>query len=198
MAVVVEAEVEAGVLVVAAVAVAAAVVAAAAAVAVVGVAIFDPAQMRQNYLDNAKTALEVTDDSEWNVLSAAVGKVFDAQQELNTATPRGGGFGRRNRNGGGGNGGGGGGGGGGAQAGGGGGGQQGGGRGGFGQLSPEVQALRDAIDNNAPADEIKQKLAKVRNVQKADQDKLDAARADLLKLLTPRQEASAVLMGLLK
>ena len=51
---------------------------------------------------------------------------------------------------------------------------------------------------NAPADEIKSKLAKVREVQKANEAKLEAAQADLLKLLTPRQEASAVLLGILK
>lgn len=161
---------------------------------------FDPAQFRQMQLDNDKTALEVTDDSEWNVLSAAIGKVMDAQQTVASSTIRGGRGGRnRNQNGGGGAGGAGGGQAGGGANGGGGGGNQGGGRGGFGgNQAPEIQALQDAVDNKAPADEIKQKLAKVRDVQKANEAKLEAAQADLLKLLTPRQEATAVLLGLLK
>ena len=162
---------------------------------------FDPAQFRQMQLDNAKEALEVTDDAEWNVLSAAIGKVYDAQQDVRSSTITG--FrGMRNRGQGGGGGGFGGGGNGGATNGGGG---QGGGqaaagrRGGFGGTSaPEIEALQNAIDNKASADEIKSKLAAVRTVQKANDAKLAAAQADLLKLLTPRQEASAVLLGILK
>jgi hypothetical protein len=153
---------------------------------------FDPAQFRQMILDNAKTSLEVTNDDEWTVISGAIGKVLDAQQDVRSSAING--FrGMRNR---GGQNGGGGGGGGGANA---GGGQNGGRRGGFGGTpAPEIEALQDAIDADAPADEIKSKLAKVREVQKANEAKLDAAQADLLKLLTPRQEASAVLLGILK
>ena len=165
---------------------------------------FDPAQFRQMQLDNAKEALEVTDDAEWNVLSAAIGKVYDAQQDVRSSAINGfRGMRNRGQNGGGGGGGfgGGGGNGGATNAGGGGqgGGQGGGRRGGFGGTpAPEIQALQDAIDNKASADEIKSKLAKVREVQKANEAKLEAAQADLLKLLTPRQEASAVLLGILK
>ncbi len=168
---------------------------------------FDPAQFRQMQLDNAKEQLEVTDDSEWNVLSAAIGKVLDAQQEVRLSAINGFRGGRNRQNGGGG--GAGGGGNGGATNGGGGaagGGQAGGGRqrggggfgGAFGTPAPEVEALQNAVDNKASADEIKSKLAKLREVQKANQAKLEAAQADLLKLLTPRQEASAVLLGFLK
>jgi hypothetical protein len=163
---------------------------------------FDPAQFRQMQLDNAKEALEVTDDAEWNVLSAAIGKVYDAQQDVRSSNINGfRGMRNRGQNGGGAGGGFGGGGNGGATnaGGGGGGGQAGGRRGGFGGTpAPEIQALQDAIDNKASADEIKSKLAKVREVQKANEAKLEAAQADLLKLLTPRQEASAVLLGILK
>ena len=156
---------------------------------------FDPAQMRQRMMDRYKEALDVTDDSEWKVLEAAIGKVMDAQQELRSAG--GGMFGRggnrRNNNN--------------ADAGANGngdqanqGGQNGGRRrGGFGgPPSPEVEALQKAIDEKASPDDIKAKLAKVREAAKAKEAKLDAARADLQKLLSARQEASAVLMGLLK
>jgi hypothetical protein len=151
---------------------------------------FDPAQFRQMELDNAKEALSVTNDDEWNVISAAIGKVLDAQQEVRTTTVSGfRGFRNRNQNGGGG-------GNGGAN----GGGQGGGRRGGFGGFTPapEVQALQDAVDSNASADEIKAKLTALRQVQKANETKLEGAQADLLKLLTPKQEASAVMLGFLK
>src|ERR1700722_4051930 len=46
---------------------------------------FDPAQFRQMQLDNAKEALEVTDDAEWNVLSAAITKVYDAQTDVRSS-----------------------------------------------------------------------------------------------------------------
>lgn len=153
---------------------------------------FDPAQMRQRMMDRYKEALEVTDDSEWKVLEAAIGKVMDVQQELRSAGGgmfgRGGRGGRNNnanadqanqgdQNG-----------------------QNGGRRrGGFGgPPSAEVEALQKAIDEKASPDDIKAKLAKVREAAKAKETKLEAARADLQKLLSARQEASAVLLGLLK
>jgi hypothetical protein len=157
---------------------------------------FDPAQMRQRMMDRAKEALEVTDDAEWKVLEAAIGKVMDAQQDLRSAG--GGMFGRggprrnnnnnadatANANGAGDQA---------AQ-----GGQNGGRRRGGGPPSPEVEALQKAIDDKASPDDIKSKLAKVRETAKAKEAKLAAAQADLQKLLSARQEASAVLMGLLK
>jgi hypothetical protein len=154
---------------------------------------FDPAQMRQRMMDRYKEAFEVTDDSEWKVLEAAIGKVMDAQQELRSAGGgmfgRGGRGGRNNNN---------------ANAdqasqsdqn-----GQNGGRRrGGFGgPPSAEVEALQKAIDDKASPDDIKAKLAKVREAAKTKEAKLVAAQADLQKLLSARQEASAVLLGLLK
>jgi len=152
----------------------------------------DPAAQRQNYLDTMKDSLEVTDDAEWNVLSVAVGKVYDAQQAYNQVAPRGGGFGRRGgRNGGGG----------GAGGGGFGGGGAGGGGGNFPGAPapvPEREALQAAIDAKAPADELKTKLSSFRKVVSDKQDALTSAQAALQKLLTARQESIAVLNGLLK
>ena len=75
---------------------------------------------------------------------------------------------------------------------------QGGGRGGFfGQPSPEADALQKAIDDDAPAGQIKDLLAKYKVSQKAKQAKLVAAQSDLRAVLTVKQEASATLMGLL-
>jgi hypothetical protein len=60
-----------------------------------------------------------------------------------------------------------------------------------------VAALRSAIEANAPADEIKAKLAKVREARKSKEAALESAQAELKKVLSVRQEATAVLMGLL-
>jgi len=151
---------------------------------------FDPAQMQQRRLDRLKESLEVTDDAEWTVLSAAITKVTDAQRAVMSGAMRG--FGGRNR--GGGNGGGNGG-----DNNGGNGGGNGGGRGGmFGTPLPELEALQQAIENKAPADEIKDKLSKLRAANSANEAKLTAAQDDLKKLLTSRQEAIAVVNGLLK
>jgi len=67
----------------------------------------------------------------------------------------------------------------------------------FRQPAPEPEALQKAIDDNAPASQIKDLLAKYKAVQKAKQSKLEAAQADLKKVLQPgKQEAEAVLLGL--
>jgi hypothetical protein len=152
---------------------------------------FDPAQMRQRRLDRYKELFEVTDDAEWNVLSAAIGKVMDAEQAVQSGAIRGGGGGGRQRRGGGADGAG-------ADANGGGGGRQRGGGGFGGTPLQEVTDLQAAIDAKAPADEIKAKLGKLRDANAANQTKLVAAQDDLKKLLTSRQEAIAVINGLLK
>ena len=65
-----------------------------------------------------------------------------------------------------------------------------------GQASPEQEALQKAIDDNAPAAQIKDLLAKYKESQKAKQAKLEAAQADLKAVLTTKQEAQAYLLGL--
>jgi hypothetical protein len=70
-------------------------------------------------------------------------------------------------------------------------------RGGFGGSSPEAEALQKTIDDNAPAAQIKDALAKYKASQKAKQEKLEAAQNDLRKVLTVKQEAAATLLGLL-
>ena len=139
----------------------------------------------------------VADDAEWKVIEPKIQKVNEARRAVGGGFGGGMAFGRRGGPGG---------------PGGGDGdraeradrGERGdrGGRGGrFGggfEASPEVAELRKAIEAKAPADEIKAKLAKVREVRKANEAKLEAAQEDLRKVLTVRQEAVAVTMGLLK
>jgi hypothetical protein len=70
----------------------------------------------------------------------------------------------------------------------------GGGRGGAG--NPELDALRSAVTDNMPDAEIKARLERLREVRKEDQEKLEKAQADLVSVLTVKQEAVAVMMGL--
>ncbi len=146
---------------------------------------FDPEQMRQRMMDRYREVLEVKGDNEWKLISERVKKVMDARTEIGFAGMGfGGGFGGR----------------------------PGGDRGGsdtnnaggqprrrFGpEPSAQEQALQAAIEAKAPADEIKTKLAKVREVRKAKEVKLEQAQEELKKVLSVKQEAAAVMNGLLK
>jgi hypothetical protein len=142
---------------------------------------WDPAQMRQRMMERMREQFAVTDDAEWKLISERIEKVNTARMSL--ASRGGFGFGGGGRGPGG--------------QGGGGGGQ--GGRGGmFGEVSPEQEALQKAVESNAPADEIKTKLAKFRASQKDKEAKLEKAQDDLRQVLSAKQEATAVLLGLLK
>ncbi len=146
---------------------------------------FDPAQRQQEMMNRYKEMLGVTDESEWKVISTQIEKVMTARRELGGM----GGFGMMGR----------------------------GGRGGRGgnagdqnanadnprtnrtrmEVMPEVEALRQALQNNASTDEIKAKLAALHQARKARQAALQQAQADLRKLLSVKQEATAYLAGLL-
>jgi Spy/CpxP family protein refolding chaperone len=145
----------------------------------------DPAQMKQRAVDSWRDRLDVKDDAEWKVLSDAIGKVVDARMEIGFGGF--GGFGRGQRRGGDTNN---------AAS------DQGGQnrrQRGFGPPpSAEAESLQKSIDAKAPADEIKAKLAKLREANKAKEAKLESVQDELRKLLTSRQEAAAVVGGLLK
>jgi|SRR5665213_102309 len=141
---------------------------------------FDPAQFQQRMMDNIRDQLNFTNDTDWSAVQPLVQKVMDARRDVGGAGMRG--LFGRNRGG---------------QNGGQGG--QGGGRGGmFGQPSPEQEALQKALDDDAPAAQIKDLLAKYKAVQKTKQAKLEAAQDALKAVLTPKQEAQAYLLGLVK
>jgi hypothetical protein len=136
---------------------------------------FDPAQMQQRMMDNLKEQMAVTDEAEWKVIQERAQKVMDARRDVGFGGPR---MGRRNNNN-----------------------NEGGGqrRGGmFGAPSPELESLQTAIDNNAPAEQVKSALEKYRASQKNKEAALEKAQAELKKVLTSKQEAVAVVNGLLK
>jgi hypothetical protein len=148
---------------------------------------FDPAQMQERMMEMYRERLEITDDTEWQAIQPMVAKVTEARREVGTGfnrnmfRPPGGGRG-------------------GDQAAGGGGGGGNGGRrgpGGFGEPSAEEEALQKAIESKASAADVKAALGKLRDAKKAKEAKLAAAQDNLRKVLTVRQEAQAVLLGLL-
>ncbi|HXI85569.1 MAG TPA: hypothetical protein VNL17_15920 [Verrucomicrobiae bacterium] len=140
---------------------------------------FDPAQFQQQMMDRFKERFEMTNDDEWVAVKGLIQKVMDTRR----AAMSGMGFGGR-RN-----------------AGGGGGGDNAartGGRGGFNAPpSPEAEDLQKALDVKASPEELKAKMAKLRDSRKAKEAALTKAQEDLRKVLTVRQEATAVSMGLL-
>ncbi len=66
------------------------------------------------------------------------------------------------------------------------------------ETNPEVEALRKAIENKASTAELKAKLANLRAARKKKEAELEKAQQDLLEILSTRQEAVAVTLGLLK
>jgi len=141
---------------------------------------FDPAQMQQRMLERYQEQLEIKDDAEWKAIQPLVQKVMDARMQAFSGMGRGG-FGRGGRGGG-------------DNPPGDQGGQR---RSGFGQPSPEAEALQKAIDSKASSAEMKAALAKYVASRKAKQAELEKSQAELRKVLTPRQEAIASLNGLL-
>jgi hypothetical protein len=140
---------------------------------------FDPAQFQQRMMDHIRDQLEFTNDTDWNAVQPLVQKVSDAQRELRAGQMAGMRMmfrrpgqnddnQRRQR------------------------------FGGFmGQPSAEYTALQDAVNNNAPAAQIKDLLNRYNASQKAKEDKLKAAQDNLRAVLSVRQEAEATLIGLL-
>lgn len=67
-----------------------------------------------------------------------------------------------------------------------------------GTPNPDAEAFSKAVQNKAPTDELKQRMARVREARKAAEAKYDKAADDLRQVLTVRQEATLVAIGLLK
>lgn len=131
---------------------------------------FNPADMQARMLTALREQFAVTDDAEWNLISERVTAVFDLRRSMNA-----GGFG---------------------------------GRGGFAgggnrpnrpgaTVNPEQDALRAALTDNLPDAEIKARLEHLREVRKQNEAKLGKAQEELRAVLTLRQEAVAVMAGLL-
>jgi hypothetical protein len=147
---------------------------------------FDPAQMRERIMTHLREQMDVKDDAEWKAIEGQIGKVMDAARDVranemsgfrsfrgsrsssDSSSSSSDSSSSRRRS------------------------------SFFGEPSPEVEALQKAVDDKASSDEIQAKLSALRKANKNKQAKLDKAQADLKAILTPRQEAVAVLDGLLK
>jgi hypothetical protein len=146
---------------------------------------FDPEQMRQRMMERYREGLEIKGDDEWKIVQARIEKVNEARRDVGFGGMGRMGFGRPPGGGGGAPG---------DQA----QGDRRAARGGFGaQANPEAEALQKAIDSQASKDELKAALGKYREARKAKEAALEKAQDELRQVLTVRQEALAVLMGLL-
>jgi hypothetical protein len=137
---------------------------------------FDPAQARERYLTSIKERLGASDD-EWKVLQPKLEKVMTAQREGRAGFGFGGGGGRRG----------------------------GGGNGGGDQpqqpttaVGTASQDLNKALESkDTPAEEIAKKLTALREAREKAKADTAAAQKELKEILTPRQEAVLVTMGML-
>ncbi len=127
-------------------------------------------------MERYRESLELQNDDEWKAIEPLITKVNEARRDASAGRGM---FGR------------------GPGGPGGPGGQGGNRRGPGGDASAESEALTKALETKAPAAEIKSALAKVREARKAKEAKLTAAQDELRKVLSVRQEAQAVLLGLL-
>jgi hypothetical protein len=66
------------------------------------------------------------------------------------------------------------------------------------QPDTDVVLLRRLVEGNAPAKEIKERLTRVRQMIQQKRDALENAQEELRSVLSVRQEAIAVLQGLLR
>lgn len=139
---------------------------------------FDPAQMQERLREQ----FGVTDDAEWTLISERLTKLNEIRRSA------GGGMGRGGPGGPGGGPGGPGGGSGGPSS-----------RGGRGGPSgnPEQDSLRAAITEKLPDAEVKSRLERLREVRKQNEAKVAKAQEELRAVLSVRQEAVAVMFGLL-
>jgi hypothetical protein len=135
--------------------------------------------MQQRMLEGIRTQMDVKDDAEWKIIADRITKVNDARREVGFG---GGGMGRMFRRPGGDN--------------------QGdqGNRRRFGpEPSAEESALEKAIDSKtATKDELKDAMKKFRASKKDKEAKLEAAQAELLKVVDTKQEAVLLSMGMVK
>lgn len=141
---------------------------------------FNPQEMQARMLSALRDRLEITDDEEWKVIAERITKL--AELRRNAGGGMGGGmFGGRggpgggDRNGGGGT----------------------PGRGTRPGGNPEMSALGLAIQDKLPDAEIKSRLERLREKRKEAEASLTKAQEELRAVLSIRQEAVAVMFGLL-
>jgi hypothetical protein len=144
-----------------------------------------PQDMQARMLNSLRERLEVTDDEEWKLISERVAKVMELRRSAGGGLPMMGAMAGRGGPPGGGAG----------PA----GGEGRGARGGRGAPggNAELAALSTAVRDKLPDAEIKARLERLRESRKENESKLTRAQEELRGVLTVRQEAVAVVFGLL-
>lgn len=136
-------------------------------------------QMQQRMMEFFREQLVVTNDQEWTVIQGRLSKVMQSKMESLMGSMGGlrGMMGRNRGNDG----------------------QGGGRRGMFGlaQPDPEVEALQRVLEAKAPTDQIKAALTKLRESRKRKEAELAKAQDQLREVLSFRQEAVLVSLGML-
>lgn len=129
---------------------------------------FDPEQMRERMRETWKQRLQASDE-EWAVIEPLITKVTEARRQTRPGPGRGGPGGQRPPEGTEGS-----------------------------DLRKATDALRQALeDNNTPPETLKARLDELRAARAAAEAELKKAQDELRAVLTVRQEAQLVLMGLL-
>jgi hypothetical protein len=142
---------------------------------------FSPEDMQARMLNGLRDRMGITNDEEWGLISQRIAAVSEARRATGGGLFGGmGGPGGR----------------GGPPAG--GGGDRGGrGPGGRSSSNPEMAALQQALADNLPEAEIKSRLDRMRDARRNNEAKVAKAQEDLRAVLTVKQEAVAVMFGLL-
>lgn len=136
---------------------------------------FDPAQFQQRMMDNIKQRMGLTNET-WDAVQPLIQKVMDARREASSFGRFGG---RRSES---------------TST----SGDAAGQRRAGGGSNPDAEALQKAIDSSVPAAQVKAALEKYRESRKGKKAALEQAQEDLRKVLSVKQEAQAVLLGLLE
>jgi len=129
-----------------------------------------PADAQARSLDRLREKLDVPDDTEWALMTERISKIDEIRRTLWTsaANVRGATTAADK-------------------------GKRAGGTSG----NPERDALRAAVSDNLPDAEIKSRLARAHEIHRQNEKRLAEAQADLRAILSIRQEAVAVMAGLL-
>lgn len=141
---------------------------------------WDNSKAKAKIMEHYRAKLEVKDDAEWNIIQERIQNVLRAEHEFQAVLlaaqhkSHSSGQGTAAK------------------------GHAGQDRAHEGDAESEVRALQELVKAKAPAHEIKPRLARVREILRGRQDKLAAAREDLRAVLSARQEAVALLSGLLR
>jgi hypothetical protein len=134
-----------------------------------------PEEMQARMLSSLRERLEVPDDEEWKIISVRLGKVVELRRStIGTAGGIAAAFAGRGSPGG-------------------------DNRGGRGRTAgnPEMSALQSAVRDKLPDAEIKSRLDRLRQSRRDNETKLSQAQEELRAVLSIRQEAVAVVFGLL-